>query len=40
MTCGSVEAVGADNSLVLAAARLLADKAAITEARSQVEHTC
>lgn len=36
MTGGLVEAVGADSSLVLRAARMLADKAAITEARSQV----
>ena len=36
MTGGLVEPVGADSSLVIAAARMLADKAALTEARSQV----
>ena len=36
MTGGLVEPVGAGSSLVLRAARLLADKAAITEARAQV----
>ena len=39
MTGGLVDPMGADSSLVLRAARMLADKAAITEARSQVKLT-